>query len=315
MKKWLLIVCTLAALITGCGRNKSQIVSESYHHKYGVPISKADWELNGRNGSIIELRTDGITVTRNYEKGILNGKTTYSYPNSSTLQFVEAYEAGDLRSRVENYISGVPMMEERYEKGTLMALNRWYEDGTPAAKELYENGHLLSGEYMTPLNIVEAQVIDGEGSRILRGAEGELIAKETIRNKESVEKITFFANGDPSSITPYEKGVIHGIRHTFLTGGLPNSVEEWVHGFQEGITTLFVNGEKVAEVPYIHGVKHGSERRFRDGKVVVEEVSWHVGIQHGPRTLLGEDGFPLKTEWYHQGELVSRPTFERMNLR
>lgn len=311
----LLAAVGLITITTGCRNNRTEVVTESYHHKYGVPITKEDWVRNGREGSIVELMADGVTVSRTYDKGILDGQTSYSYPNSSTIQFVETYQNGELVARMENYISGVPMKEEKYDQGYISVINRWYEDGTPSASERYEGGFLVQGEYKTPLNIVEAQVIDGEGARILRAGEGELLAKETVKDKESIEKITFFPNGDPASITPYQHGLIHGIRQTFLSGGLPNTLEEWVHGHQEGVTIVYLNGEKVAEVPYIHGEKQGAERRFRDGRSVAEEITWQHGIQHGPRTILSEDGSPLKTEWYHEGELVSRPTFERMNLR
>ena len=44
----------------------------------------------------------------------------------------------------------------------------------------------------------------------------------------------------------------------------------------------------------------------------MEEVSWKDNVKHGPRKLY-VDG-TAKTEWYHFGDLVSRPTYERMNL-
>lgn len=71
-------------------------------------------------------------------------------------------------------------------------------------------------------------------------------------------------------------------------------------------------GEKVAEVPYIRGKKNGIEHRYRDGTQLVEEVAWKDNIQHGQRKFY-VDG-ETKTEWYHEGEVVSRTTFERMNM-
>lgn len=315
MKKMVLLAM-LAVVATGCrSANRGVVVQETFLHKYGVPVTKDDWVRNGRDGAVVELRKDGVTVTRTYNKGVLDGKTTYTFPHSSIVQISETFDKGELVSKVENYLSGIPMKEEKFQGTFVSSITRWYEDGIPSAEEFYENGYIVKGEYKTPLNVIESEIVDGEGTRILRGGEGELLAKESVKNKETIERIAFFPNGDPSSITPYEHGLIHGTRLTFLPGGLPNTVEEWVHGHQEGITVVYINGEKASEITYARGEKHGAEHRFRDGKMVVEEITWRHGVQHGPRTLLSETGTTLQTEWYHEGELVSRPTYERMNLR
>lgn len=191
-------------------------------------------------------------------------------------------------------------------------LTRWYEDGTPQATELYQNTFLMAGEYRTPLNVVESRIVDGHGTRISRSNEGDLLSKDTVYNGQMVERVTFYTNGDPATVTPYENGVVHGSRLTFLQGGLPNTVEQWVQGVQEGTTIVYQNGEKVAEMPYVQGNRNGVERRFKDGELLVEEVAWKDDQQHGQRKLF-VDG-ETKIEWYHHGELVSRNAFERMNL-
>lgn len=281
-------------------------------HRYGVPVTKADWDAQGKDGQIVSLRKDGVTVSTGYTKGILHGPTTYTFPNSSTIQFVETFSNGQLVSKRENYLSGVPMNEEVFGENSLVTLTRWYEDGTPQASEIYQDIFLFSGEYRTLLNVVESRVTDGHGLRICRTNEGELASKDTIQNGQMVERITYFSNGDPATVSPYKNGVVHGARLTFLQGGLPSTVEQWEHGIQEGITVVYQNGEKIAEVPYKHGKKEGIEFRYRDGSLLVEEVSWKNDTQHGPRKIY-IDG-ETKTEWYHEGEMVSRSAFERMNL-
>lgn len=316
MKKMVLLAMSVLLVATGCrSNNKGVVVQETFLHKYGVPVSKDDWVRNGRDGAIVELRNDGITVSRLYSKGILEGVTTYTFPHSSTIQFSETFLNGELVSRIENFRSGVSMKEEKFQGAFVACALRWYEDGIPAAEEFYENGYIVKGTYKTPLNAIESEIVNGEGMRVLRDGEGELLAKETVKNKETIERTAFFPTGEPSSITPYEHGLIHGTRLTFLPGGLPNTVEEWVHGHQEGVTVVYSNGEKMAEVTYVHGEKHGPEYRYKDGKILREEITWDRGTQHGPRHLLGEDGNTLQTEWYLEVELVSRPTFERMNVR
>lgn len=302
-----------ALLLTGCcTRSTKEVVAETYIHKYGAPVCREDWIANGRDGQVVQQRRDGVTVKRSYRNGVLEGNTSYSFPNSTTLHICEVYNAGALVARTSNYPSGAPMEEERYQNGQSTQMTHWYEDGTPASVENYDMGRIVSGEYRTPLNAIEAQVVDGIGTRLFRNNKGELMMRDLIRGGELVERICYFASGDPSAIIPYQNGQIHGTRLTFFEGGLPNTVEQWVHGKQEGLTIVYQNGEKASEIPYMNGEKEGVELRFRDGAEPVEEVSWKAGVQHGPRRLLSVQG--ETTEWYHKGELVSRPTFERLNL-
>jgi antitoxin component YwqK of YwqJK toxin-antitoxin module len=314
MKYSFVILILLSCALAGCRNTAHQnvIVKETYIHKYGVPVTKEDWEQQGKEGQTICLRSDGVSITTSFKNGIVHGPTTYSFPNLSTIQTVETYSEGELIAKKENFPSGVPMKEEVYEENALVNTTYWYEDGTPQAHENYLDSFLMTGEYRTPLNDIESRVQDGYGIRIWRSNEGELLAKDTIDNGQMVEKITYYANGDPATITSYENGQSHGIRLTFLQGGLPNTVEQWIHGIQEGMTVVYLNGEKIAEVPFLHGRKNGIENRYRDGSSLVEEITWLEDLQHGERKLYF-DG-EVKSEWYHLGEMVSRTTFERLNL-
>ncbi len=309
-------VASLLLLMTATGCRQSNrygdVVKETYIHKYGVPVAKSDWDEQGKDGKVVKLKKNGVTLTQTYSKGVLNGESTYTFPNSSTIHRVDVYELGELTAKREHFPSGVPMREEMYEQGSLAKLTRWYEDGTPAATETYQAEFLVKGEYRTPMNIAEAHVQNGHGTRVSRSSDGDLLSKDTIQNGEMVERITYFANGDPATITPYVHGEIHGTRLTFLQGGLPNTSEQWTHGRQEGITVVYMNGEKYAEVPYINGKKNGIESRYRDGQLLVEEITWKDNVQHGLRKL-HIDG-DTKVEWYNQGEVVSRATYERLNL-
>ena len=314
MNKILVLFALACAALTGC-RNSNQyndVVKETYIHKYGVPVTKTDWEKQGEDGQVISLRKDGVIVTTSYAKGIVHGPTTYTFSNSSTIQHVETFAQGTLISKRENYSSGVPMKEELFEESNLVNLTRWYEDGTPQANEIYQETFLITGEYRTPLNVVESRISDGYGTRICRSNEGDLISKDNLQNGHMVERVTYYTNGDPSTVTPFKNGVVHGTRLTFLQGGLPHTVEQWEHGIQDGITVVYQNGEKSAEIPYVQGKKNGVEYRYRDGSVLVEEVCWRDNVQHGQRKL-HIDG-ATKSEWYHEGQVVSRITFERLNI-
>lgn len=308
----LLILPLLA--FTGCRNTarQSDIVKETYIHKYGVPVTKSDWDKQGQEGQTVSLRADGVTITTAYLEGIVHGPTTYTFPNSSTIQSVENYSYGTLVSKKEHFSSGMPMKEEIFENDSLVGLTLWYEDGTPKAHETYADQLLISGEFRTPLNVIDSKVHEGQGIRIWRSNDGELLSKDTFCNGQMTERVTYFANGDPATITPFTNNQMNGTRLTFRSGGIPQTVEQWVCGQQEGITVVYQNGEKFAEISYSQGKKNGIERRYRNGLLLVEEISWKDNTQHGQHKLFVDED--VKSEWYHHGQQVSQSIFERMNL-
>ncbi len=314
MKKLCYSLCVLSLLTLGACRNSYQgeVVKETYVHKYGVPVSLSDWARQGEDGQVVQLQKDGVTVIRSYAQGVQTGVTTWSFPNNDIVAKTQVFDSGRLVSECDHYPSGHPREERLFdEEGSLTQRLTWYEEGSPSAIETYENGFLSTGEYLSPSNSVDSVIMEGTGIATHRNNEGELLYQDRFEQGILCERTEFYSNGDPSAVTPFHNGKIAGQRKTYFRGGLPQAIEEWVSNHQQGTTCLFHNGEKVAEVPFVDGQKHGVERRYRDGQAVVEEVTWDHDVQHGPRKLY-VDG-EAKVEWYHHGEVVSRPTFERLN--
>ncbi|MCP5469085.1 MAG: toxin-antitoxin system YwqK family antitoxin [Chlamydiales bacterium] len=308
----LLTLCCFGLLATACrSAQTGDVVKSTYIHKYGVPVTQEEWNRQGKDGKVVQLHKDGVTTSKGYAGGALHGECTYSFPNTSTLAKIEIYENGSLVSRKTNFPSGIPQTEESFEKELIASRNVWFEDGTPQIVESYSQGLLTSGEYRSPINNIEARVKGGEGTRIVRSSEGVLLAKESIEGGRRAERVDYYPSGDPQAITPYQNDHIHGTRLTFAPGGLPNTVEQWAYDLQEGITTVYQNGEKVAEVPYLHGKREGVEKKFRDGTILVEEMTWKNDRPHGIRTIYVDGA--RQTDYFHQGEIVSRPTYERLN--
>ncbi len=312
MKKSALLALGLLSCLAACRNNQSNdVVKSTYIHKYGVPINQEEWKRQGEDGKVVLLHKNGVTTSRSYSQGVLHGECTYSFPNTSTLAKTEIYEQGMLIARKENYISGVPHVEEDFEDEVICRRSVWYENGSPQTVEAYANGLLSSGEYRTTTNQVETRVKGGSGTRVIRDQDGLLLARENIEGGRRIERVDYFINGDPSSITPYQNDHIHGTRLTFALGGLPNTVEQWNYDQQHGITVVYLNGEKVSEVPYVHGKRDGIEKKFRDGTILVEEMTWRNDEPHGKR-IIYVDG-ATQVDYFNHGELVSRPTFERRN--
>lgn len=278
MSRQLLIGMAATLLLSGCTSNRCgtprNVAQQSFIHEYGVPVTQKDWIARGSNGDVITTRLDGVTVTAHYKGNQLHGRVTYSFPHSQIIERTEVYDLGLLIAETDHFSSGVPHEERFYRGPNDVELVVWYEDGTPRSREHLLSDRLVTGEYFTPMNEVETRVRDGEGIRVRRGAEGELLSHDKIAQGELVERVIFDGLGHPREIIPYCEGKIHGLRRTFLTGGEPQTTEQWVMGVQHGLTTLYRNGELYAQVPYENGMRHGVERRFRNGQEVCEEVRW-----------------------------------------
>ena len=72
-----LLACTTLTL-SSCQKNKissdeNTIMAETYVHKYGVPLSEQSWKDRGENGEIVTLQKNGVTLTKTFQNGILNG--------------------------------------------------------------------------------------------------------------------------------------------------------------------------------------------------------------------------------------------------
>lgn len=301
-------IACICVLLWGCADNKSGVVQQTYIHKYGVELSKNDWTARGSNGKVISIMKNGTIVTKNYSNGILNGEVTYTFPHSETLEKILVYNKGQLVSEMVNYLSGSPMKSTEYLSDNETRITNWYDEGTPQSVELFVNGKLVTGEYRTLNNELEAEIINGNGLSIDRNAYGHLLSQSEVANGEVILETTYYSNGDPKQITPYQNGAIEGKRRFFLIGGVPNRVEEWFNGKQHGITIIYHNGEKQREIPYINGLVDGVERRYRGNDNLVEEIHWRNDKRHGPSNFY-VDG-KVQTDWYLNGKQVDYVVYD-----
>ncbi len=95
---------------------------------------------HGQDGKIVQLTSERCHHHKSLVNGVLEGETTYTFPNSSTIQMTEIYDAGVLIARRDNYLSGVAMKEETFAGDELIKLCTWYEAGTPQATNITKKG-------------------------------------------------------------------------------------------------------------------------------------------------------------------------------
>lgn len=303
----------LCLSFSGCNKSNQYgpVVEETYIHRYGVQVPVEDWQSRGQSGQVITTLKNGVVVTKNLSSGVLEGDTSYTFPHSDVIQKIETYSRGNLQKVMVNHYSGRPSHETLYTGENSRKITKWYENGAPQSKEEVVHGKLMSGEYYTSKNQLEAKISDGFGTRVQRDTYGQHLSNDTFVLGEMTLSTTFHPNGAPKDVTPYKNGVIDGELKTYLPIGEPNSVEIWVDGKKDGISVIYQNGEKFAEVPYVEGIKHGVERRYRDGDHLIEEIHWSNDQRHGPSYSYVGD--VTKTDWYYQNRLVTEKTFDLLN--
>lgn len=304
MKRAILFGSVALTLASCAGPGKADVASERYVHKYGHEVAMDDWSKRGEDGKVITTLKSGVRVTKSYQRGALEGDTTYTFPHSDIVERVETYKNGELVKEVVHHENGWPREGISYLPGGRFEQTLWYEDGAPQSLELYEDENLLTGEYYAPNHQIESRVTAGSGIRVLRDPYGTRLLHEKIDGGSVVAKLTYHPNGVLEAETPLKEGLVDGVRQTYHPSGEPNSTEIWTRGKQEGLTIVYKNGEVHREVPYANGVRSGVEKVYKSSGDVAEEVTWMNGKKHGPHRTFVEG--KVSTKWYYQDQVMPK---------
>lgn len=305
-------------LFYGCAKkceiDCSNVVKEKYVHKYGVEVCESDWQSRGMNGQVISTLDDGVIVTKQYIQGKLDGNVSYTYPHSNKIERIETYKSNRLIKTVHNDEQGVPESEIHHSPDGNEVVSSWYSSGNPKSKEFYEGTLLYNAEYFSPSNQLEAKIENGDGIKVCRACNGDLVANEEYKNGIINCRTEYYQTGPIKSTAFYNEDATRCEKRKFHATGEPKEIEQWVNGRQHGVSVIFRNGEKYAEVPYSRGAKNGVERRYRDGNILIEEISWVNDKMHGPSyTFI--DGTVSKTTWYYQGNAVEKSEYDSKTMK
>lgn len=308
-----LLLSSCSLLFMGCEKSNHDngVVSQKYIHKYGYAVSKGEFESRAYPGQVITLLKNGVTITANYEDGLLHGACTHTFPNSQVTESYYFYNQGALVKQITYALTGMPVREEVQISPTRYSITNWYNEGTPRSIEEYTGAELLEGQYFTVNNDLENQVVKGEGTRIQRNDEGLLISKELIEKGSIVQKETFHPNGSPESIAHYKQNELHGEKRTFTESGEPVSVRSYTHNQLNGISSFFKNGVKSIDVNYVDGIKSGDETHYLDGVAVSKVLHWENGQMHGPSKYFVDE--IVRVEYYYDGSPVSPAKWKELN--
>lgn len=304
-----LFFCLLALGFTSCSNANTTMVSTVFMHKYGVPLNEMDWHERGGDGQVVMTRKDGCVITQNYEGGVLQGKTTFTFPHSQIVDKEHFYQAGHLTSETLHFTSGVSKEKIDYIHDTETHYVRWFESGNPMNKEVWQNGKLMNGEYYATNNDLEAKVESGYGQKVQRNAFGEFVCKMEISSGELTSSINYYPNGHPKMVTPYKNNKVHGTRKKYLINGAPNVFENFKNGVKSGLTVAYRDGVPYSELPYQNGKKDGVEMIYNPSGQVVSEITWKNDLKHGISKNYIQN--ICRSEWFYKGKKVSRSDFER----
>lgn len=292
--------------------NNNAPVEQTYLQKYGVKVRPDYWHSVGQNGQVLTTLRNGVRVSQTFANGMLNGESTYTFPNSDKLEKLEVHNNDVLVKQVFYHTSGIPYKSTEYSAPDIYTETVWYDTGHPKSVEKFERGMLVNGEYYNEKNQRDSWIYNGIGERLTRDDYGHFLSLDAFRGGQMVLRTTYYPNGSPQEIIPYTNGIINGERKTYYPGGEPMAIENWNNGIQNGITVIYQNGEKFAEVPYLNGKKNGIEKRFKDGSSISQEITWYDGKMHGPTfTYVGKS---TQTDWFWRGRLTTRSDFEAVGF-
>jgi antitoxin component YwqK of YwqJK toxin-antitoxin module len=311
MKKCLFIFPTL--LVIGCSQqNKSDVVTQNFYHKYGFQVPKSEWELRHKNGKVISLLENKVTVTENYSNGVLDGTTTKSFPNETTIQKKLVYAQGMLLKEILYDKQGLPLWEKDYEFENRMIKTTWDKKGIPLSIEEFVEGKLLEAKYFDKDHNQEASIENGYGIKIKRNRSSQLLYKEFIEEGNLIKRITYHPNGKIHTESLYKELELDGLQKSFDTEGRILSEIHWNQGVYHGDRIYYNKGQKIQFTPFVFGKKHGKELLYHKGRLVAE-IQWKQGIKHGSARYYSDNH--TKIEWFFNDKNVTRNQFETLEQK
>jgi len=311
MKGFLFIVPAL--LVCSCSqKQKTEVVSQNYYHKYGFEVAEKEWEERHKSGKVVSHLDNGVTITENYTNGIVDGPTIRTYPHSTLVQKKFVYDQGVLLKEILYDRKGLPIWEKDFEFEGQVVKTTWNQQGIPQSIEEFKEDKLLEAKYYDSKHEKESTITNGFGTKIKRNRKGTLLYKETIEDGIVTKRVTYHPNGKVQSESTYKDLELHGPQTTFSPEGDVLSEATWVEGVLHGDKVLYRNGLKAQETPYVFGKKHGVETFYKNGELTAE-IRWRDGIKHGSSRYYTANNSSI--EWYFRDKKVTRNQFESLEQK
>lgn len=300
-------------MVCSCShKEKSEVVSQNYYHKYGFEVAENEWKERKKTGKVISHLDNGVTITENYSNGIVDGSTERTFPHSTLVQKKFVYDHGVLLKEILFDRQGLPIWEKDFEYEGQVVKTTWNQKGIPQSIEEFKEDKLIEAQYFDSKHEKESAINNGFGTKIKRNRNGILLYKETIENGVVTKRVTYHPNGKIQSESTYKDLELHGLQTTFSPEGQILSEANWLEGVLHGDKILYKDGLKTQETPYTFGKKHGVELFYKNGELSAE-IHWREGIKHGSSRYYTASNSSI--EWYFRDKKVTRNQFESLEQK
>ncbi|PIS01794.1 MAG: hypothetical protein COT84_00260 [Chlamydiae bacterium CG10_big_fil_rev_8_21_14_0_10_35_9] len=309
----LLTVLTILTVTSCQSDDSSEVISQTYVHKYGFNLTEKEWNERDQDGQIITVLEDKTVITQSYENGVLHGLSTKTYPNSNIIFTEKLYDQGILLKEIINDEKGIPVKEEAYEFDDRKVITRWYANGAPMSIEEYDSNLLVEGSYFDLSNELESSIEEGTGMRVKRDRQGVLQIHDTLENGIVTVRKTYHPNGQLQSESHFVNNQLHGPQTKYTVTGKPLLEQYFHNGALDGLKKQYRNGKKVLEIPYVMGQKNGVEKHYDLDGTLTAEIPYENNIKHGRSRYQSEDFSDLI--WHFRGKPVTRNEFNDLVTR
>lgn len=311
VKQSFFILGTIA--LASCSKQQNtDVVTKNYYHKYGFEVAESEWEMRHKNGKVVSMLDNGITLTETYENGVLTGITTTSFPDSKIIQKKFVYDDGALLKEILYDTKGLPIWEKDYEFEGHILKTTWNAAGTPLSIEEFKNDKLVDAKYYNSDHEEAATVSNGFGTKIKRSRTGELLHKEVIEDGIMTRRTSYHPNGTIRSESIYRDLQLDGPQKTFSPKKDLISVVDWKDGVLHGKKILYYKGMKSQEISFTEGKRHGLEIHYHKGNPKAE-IHWKNGVKHGSSKFYDDQHSSIK--WYFNDKEVSRNEYEGLEQK
>lgn len=300
------------ALVSCSKQQNTDVVTKNYYHKYGFEVAESEWEMRHKNGKVVSKHEDGITLTESYEKGVLTGVTTKTFPHSKTIQKKLVYDDGVLLKEILYDKKGLPIWEKDYEFEGQILQTTWGDTGIPLSIEEFKNDKLVEAKYYTPEHEETASVSNGFGTKIKRSRTGQLLHKEVIEDGIMTRRTTYHPNGNIKSEASYKNLQLDGPQKTFSPKKDLLSEMNWKEGALDGMKILYYKGKKSQEICFVNGKRDGLEIHYNNG-IPKAEIQWKNGVKHGSSKFFDDSHSSIK--WFFHDKEVSRNQYEHLEQK
>lgn len=257
-----------------------------------TPGAEATWLFEGVNRAWAE---DGHLVAEfNYEKGFLEGVTTYYHPNGTIWKLIP-YHKNQIEGVAKVFLDNGDLMQEiAYSQGNKngKSIRYWSKDKVGSVEE-YSLGKLRTGFYF-----------DGEGKPITQVAEGN--GFRAVLGKEALAEMHQYKNGD-------QEGEVK----VFSKNGAIAKVYRVKNGLKHGeeleyYATLGSNQQQPKmSINWYEGKIHGVVKTWYDNGVMESQKEMGSNKKNGLLTAWYRDGNLMMIEEYNQGKLVRGEYFKK----